>query len=77
MSRARLAQLAGLDVSHVARIERGQGNPTMFALIQLATALGLKATDFLDGLDASHLPAHITAMSEQQYRAVMSTHLDR
>ena len=39
ISRAMLAARADLDVSHLARIEGGRGNPTLFVLLQLATAL--------------------------------------
>lgn len=72
MSRSRLAQLSGIDVSHLARIEQGQGNPTLFALIQLATALDVEVELFVAGLNASHLPESITPMSEKQWLRAVS-----
>ena len=37
-----LAAAAGLDLSHVQRIERAQGNATVSTLVALADALGVK-----------------------------------
>ncbi|HCS60537.1 MAG TPA: hypothetical protein DIW46_03935 [Microbacterium sp.] len=68
MSRAKLAERADMDVSHLARIEGGKGNPTTFVLIQLATALEVSPTVFLDGLTASDLPENIKPYSEADFR---------
>jgi len=64
LSRKKLADRADMDVSHLARIEGGQGNPTLFVLIQLATALGVKPEDFVRGLTAADLPDTIKPYSE-------------
>ncbi len=68
MSRAMLAARADLDVSHLARIESGRGNPTLFVLLQLATALEVPATVFLEDLSAEDLPDHIRPYSEADFR---------
>ncbi len=68
MSRRVLADRAHMDISHLARIESGQGNPTVFVLIQLATALDVTPEVFVAGLTASDLPADITPYSEADFR---------
>lgn len=68
MSRARLAERAQVDVRHVARIEAGVGNPTLFVLIQLATALDVRPERFVKGLTAADLPENIKPYSEADFR---------
>lgn len=68
MPRARLANRADMDVSHLARIESGDGNPTLFVLIQLATALGVKPETFVAGLTAVDLPENLKPYSEADFR---------
>lgn len=68
MSRSKLAERADMDVSHLARIEGGKGNPTLFVLIQLATALEVSPSVFLEGLSAADLPEDIRPYSEADYR---------
>ncbi|MDA4895345.1 MULTISPECIES: helix-turn-helix domain-containing protein [Microbacterium] len=68
LSRVKLAARADLDVSHLARIEGGEGNPTLFVLIQLATALEVPPTRFLEGLSAEDLPDDIRPYSEADFR---------
>lgn len=68
LSRAALAARADMDTSHLARIESGQGNPTLFVLIQLATALEVEPTVFLDGLTAADLPESLKPYSEADFR---------
>ena len=66
MSRRTLSELADLDISHVARLEGGAGNPTMFALIQLATVFGVSPAYFVDGLTAADLPDHIRPLAQDE-----------
>lgn len=68
LSRAKLAARADLDVTHLARIESGQGNPTLFVLIQLATALDVSPTVFVEGLRAADLPDDIKPYSGADFR---------
>lgn len=68
VSRKALAERADLDVSHLARIENGQGNPTLYVLIQLATALDVAPEVFVRGLTAEDLPANIAPYSEADFR---------
>jgi len=63
ISRRSLAELAAMDVSHLARIENGQGNPTLFVIVQLATALEIEPEMFVRGLSAADLPADIKPYS--------------
>lgn len=63
ISRKELAELADMDVSHLARIESGQGNPTLFVLVQLATALEVEPSVFVRGLSAEDLPADVRPYS--------------
>lgn len=68
VSRKVLAERADLDVSHLARIENGQGNPTLYVLIQLATALDVAPEVFVSGLGAADLPADLKPYSEADFR---------
>jgi len=68
ISRKLLAERADMDVSHLARLESGQGNPTLFMLIQLATALDVKPEHFVTGLTAQDLPDDIRPYSEADFR---------
>lgn len=68
ISRAKLAERADMDVSHLARIESGVGNPTLFVLIQLATALEVSPATFIAGLTAADLPSDIKPYSEADFR---------
>lgn len=68
ISRAKLAERADMDVSHLARIESGIGNPTLFVLIQPATALEVEPATFVDGLTAADLPENVKPYSESDFR---------
>jgi transcriptional regulator with XRE-family HTH domain len=68
ISRNKLAERADMDVSHLARIENGTGNPTLFVLIQLATALDISLTTLIKGLTAADLPQDIKPYSEADFR---------
>ncbi len=57
-----------MDVSHLARIESGQGNPTVQTIVQLATALDVKPEEFVRGLTAADLPPEIRPYSEADFR---------
>lgn len=63
-----LAELADMDISHIARIEGGIGNPTVTTLIQLATAFDVSPTYFVEGLTAADLPEQIRPRSNAEYR---------
>jgi len=71
LSRRKLAELADMDVSHLARIEAGQGNPTVETLIQLATALDVQPEIFVQGLTAADLPDRVRPLSVAGYRAML------
>jgi transcriptional regulator with XRE-family HTH domain len=47
LSQDALAHLADLDRSYYSKIERGLSQPTLFAIIKIARALGFKAATLL------------------------------
>jgi transcriptional regulator with XRE-family HTH domain len=47
MSQETLADAAGIDRSHMGKIERGERNLTMLNLTRIAKAMGCKASDLL------------------------------
>ncbi|MBN9189909.1 MAG: hypothetical protein J0I62_15630, partial [Microbacterium sp.] len=53
---------------HLARIESGQGNPALYVMIQLATALDIEPERFVRGLTANDLPDDIKPYSEADFR---------
>ncbi|MEQ6897825.1 helix-turn-helix transcriptional regulator [Microbacterium sp. KR10-403] len=71
LSRKKLAERADMDVSHLARIESGQGNPTVETLIQLATALDVTVEHFVEGLTAADLPSNVKPYSEADFRRAL------
>lgn len=56
LSARSLAECADLDLTHLQRIEKGAGNPTVYTLLQIAIALEVEIGDLLQDLDASDLP---------------------
>lgn len=68
LPRTRLAERADVDVSHLARIEAGQANPTVHTLLQLAVALDVDPEIFLRGLTSADLPADVRPYSEADFR---------
>ena len=51
-----IAESADIDITHLARIEAGTGNPTMFKLIQLAVALEVDPGELIAGFGADDVP---------------------
>jgi transcriptional regulator with XRE-family HTH domain len=47
MTLERLADLAGMNVTYLSDIERGKGNPSVFKLSGIATALDVRVSDLL------------------------------
>jgi transcriptional regulator with XRE-family HTH domain len=60
---ASVALDAGLSVPYIANLENGRGNPTLFALSRLASALGMKLAVSLVPADEG-LPAVLDAATE-------------
>lgn len=50
-----LAECADMDLTNYQRIERGEGNPTLTTLIQIATALEVDVAELITGLGADML----------------------
>lgn len=46
LTQRELAERTGLHHVHIARLELGQGNPTISTLVTLAEALGINVADF-------------------------------
>ena len=74
MTRKTLADRADMDISTLARIEAGQGNPTVETLIQLATALDVKPELLVKGLTAADLPEDVKPYSEADFRRALREH---
>jgi transcriptional regulator with XRE-family HTH domain len=62
-----VANLAGINVAHYGRIERGMGNPNMETLVRLAGVLGVDPGDFLRGMTVDQLPASRVSYSAADY----------
>lgn len=50
------ALLVGMNVAHLGRIERGEGNPNLETLVRLAHALDLDVGDLVAGIRIEHFP---------------------
>jgi transcriptional regulator with XRE-family HTH domain len=53
LSQERLAHLCGLNMTHVARIERGEREPGVRTVSKLTRGLAIPATVLFDGIDGS------------------------
>lgn len=51
LSQERLAHASGLNMTHVARIERGEREPGVRTVAKLAQGLGVSAAVLFDGID--------------------------
>ena len=51
LSQARVAEICGLSVPYISRIEQGKGNPTLAALSALAEALSVQIVELVAGTD--------------------------
>ena len=50
------ALYVGMNVAHLGRIERGQGNPNLETLVRLADALKVDVGDLVRGIGVEHFP---------------------
>lgn len=57
LSAKKLAECADLDLTHLQRIEKGGGNPTLVTLVQIAVALEVDPGELIAGIDADDLPS--------------------
>lgn len=57
LSARQAAAQAGMDVTHYSRIERGEGNATLHALVKISAALQVDPGELVAGLTLSDLPA--------------------
>ncbi len=52
ISQEELSSRSGLDRTYISGVERGVRNPSLTALIKVATGLGVSVSGLLDGLEA-------------------------
>lgn len=57
LSARQAAAHAGMDVTHYSRIERGEGNATLHALVKISAALQTDPGELVAGLTLDDLPA--------------------
>lgn len=48
-SQEALASRAGVDRTHIGKLERGQSEPGLLAIIRIAAALGIRASALVEG----------------------------
>ena len=61
LSQAQLAEKAGTSQSHIARIERGQNDPSTDVVVRIAEALGVDASQAFEGVRAHRESASQTS----------------
>lgn len=49
-SQEKLAELSGLDRSHIGYIEQGRRKPTLSTLLKIAEALGVSLQELMEGV---------------------------
>jgi len=52
------ALYVGMNVAHLGRIERGEGNPNLETLVRLADALGVDVAELVAGIRVEHYPSN-------------------
>jgi transcriptional regulator with XRE-family HTH domain len=57
----------GMNVAHLGRIERGQGNPNLETLVRLADALGVDVAELVVGIRVEHFPPLPRAEIAREY----------
>lgn len=57
VSQMDLADLAGLNVAHFGRIERGETNPSLETLVRIAAVLGVEASRLIAGISVEQFPS--------------------
>jgi transcriptional regulator with XRE-family HTH domain len=62
-----VANLAGINVAHYGRIERGTGNPNLETLVRLAGVLGIDPGDLLRGMTVDQLPPSRVSYTAADY----------
>jgi transcriptional regulator with XRE-family HTH domain len=55
LSQMDAAHLAGLNVAHYGRVERGEGNPSLDTLVRIAGAFGLDPAELVRGITVEQL----------------------
>ena len=61
------AHLAGINVAHYGRIERGLGNPNLETLVRIAAVLGIDPGDLIRGMTVDQLPPSRASYSAADY----------
>lgn len=61
------ALLIGMNVAHLGRIERGEGNPNLETLVRLSHALDIDVSDLVRGIRIEHFPSASAAYSVREF----------
>ncbi len=61
------ALYVGMNVAHLGRIERGQGNPNLETLVRLADALKVDVAELVRGIGIEHFPPLPRAEIAREY----------
>lgn len=64
-----VAKLAGMHVTNLGKIERGQANPSLTTIVRVAAALGVMPAELLGGIDAQALPEDERPFTVQDFLA--------
>lgn len=56
VSQMDLAELSGIHFTNLARIERGEANPSLHTIVRIASALGTDPANLVQGLTSAELP---------------------
>ncbi|HEY5222958.1 MAG TPA: helix-turn-helix transcriptional regulator [Microbacteriaceae bacterium] len=67
LSRETVAALAGVDLSNLGRIERGDVNPSFFTLVRIAGTLGIDVAELVAGIGVEMLPPHTAVLTAREF----------
>lgn len=56
ISQMDLGEIAGIHFTNIAKIERGEANPSLFTIIRIASALEINPADLVTELHAEQVP---------------------
>ena len=70
ISQMDLGELAGIHFTNIAKIERGEANPSLFTIIRISDALEIDPAVLITGLNTAQIPEIESNLSAREFIAM-------